>query len=66
MGAFCAANLFYFGLTDETPTGYAALRARIEKLENTTSHFLIPARKAEPAPVPQAPVDTEMRFPDGE
>jgi glucose-6-phosphate 1-dehydrogenase len=33
VGAFCAANLFYFGLTDETPTGYAALRARIEKLE---------------------------------
>jgi predicted PurR-regulated permease PerM len=29
---------------------------RIQNLENTTSRFLIPARKAEPIPVPQAPL----------
>jgi glucose-6-phosphate 1-dehydrogenase len=31
--AFCESTLFYHGLTDETATGFAALRTRLEALE---------------------------------
>ena len=36
--AFCAATVFYYGLTAETADGYRALRGRIEQLE--TEHHL--------------------------
>jgi glucose-6-phosphate 1-dehydrogenase len=32
--AFCDSALFYYGLTDESPAGFAGLRARIEQLEH--------------------------------
>jgi predicted PurR-regulated permease PerM len=56
------------GLTGDVPAfkenliGFiTSVSDRIENLENTTSHLLIPARKAEPVPVPQAPVRTKKK-----
>jgi predicted PurR-regulated permease PerM len=59
------------GLTSDVPAFKENLTAfitditdRIEKLENTTSHLFVPARKAEPVPVPQAPARTKKKKKD--
>jgi predicted PurR-regulated permease PerM len=56
------------GLTGDVPAfkenliGFiTSVSDRIESLENTASHLLIPARKAEPVPVPEAPVRTKKK-----
>jgi predicted PurR-regulated permease PerM len=56
------------GLTGDVPafkenlTGFiTGITDRVQNLENTTSHLLIPARKAEPAPVPQAPARVKKK-----
>ena len=59
------------GLTGDVPafkenlTGFiTGITDRVQNLENTTSHLLIPARKAEPAPVPQAPARSKKKTKD--
>jgi predicted PurR-regulated permease PerM len=61
------------GLTGDVPAfkenliGFiTSVSDRIENLENTTSRLLIPARKAEPVPVPQAPERTRKKKKDQE
>ena len=71
VGALAALALYFTGLaavdqisglTGDVPafkenlTGFiTSVSDRVQNLENTTAHLLIPARKAEPAPAPQAP-----------
>ena len=56
------------GLTGDVPafkenlTGFiTSVTDRVQNLENTTSRLLIPARKAEPAPVPQTPARVKKK-----